>query len=77
MLLELMLDFHAWSSARPMHESDKTADALIRFAQHTLRNLTVRLDPLAKWGSTRKYSIEVQAQGDAHSMTVVASFYWQ
>ena len=28
MLLELMLDFHAWSSARPMHESDKTADAL-------------------------------------------------
>ncbi|KAK7676160.1 hypothetical protein QCA50_020871 [Cerrena zonata] len=28
MLLELMLDFHAWSSARPLHESDKTADRL-------------------------------------------------
>lgn len=28
MLLELMLDFHAWSSARPLHESDKTADTL-------------------------------------------------
>ncbi|KAH9840550.1 uncharacterized protein C8Q71DRAFT_412560 [Rhodofomes roseus] len=28
MLLELMLEFHAWSTARPAHESDTTADAL-------------------------------------------------
>ncbi|KAH9917706.1 uncharacterized protein B0H18DRAFT_1033475 [Fomitopsis serialis] len=28
MLLELMLDFHAWSTARPAHESDTNADAL-------------------------------------------------
>ncbi|CAL1699550.1 unnamed protein product [Somion occarium] len=28
MLLALMLEFHAWSSARPMQESDRTADAL-------------------------------------------------
>ncbi|PCH35231.1 hypothetical protein WOLCODRAFT_139815 [Wolfiporia cocos MD-104 SS10] len=28
MLLELVLEFHAWSTARPMHESDRTADAL-------------------------------------------------
>ncbi|KAI0676474.1 hypothetical protein C8Q78DRAFT_24610 [Trametes maxima] len=28
MLLELVLDFHAWSAARPTFESDKTADAL-------------------------------------------------
>ncbi|KAF9816589.1 hypothetical protein IEO21_03990 [Rhodonia placenta] len=28
MLLELMLEFHAWSTARSAHESDKTADAL-------------------------------------------------
>ncbi|KAI0366823.1 hypothetical protein BV20DRAFT_971330 [Pilatotrama ljubarskyi] len=28
MLLELILDFHAWSAARPTHESDKTADTL-------------------------------------------------
>ncbi|KZT64088.1 hypothetical protein DAEQUDRAFT_658870, partial [Daedalea quercina L-15889] len=28
MLLELMLDLHAWSTARPAHESDTTADAL-------------------------------------------------
>ncbi|KAI0078371.1 hypothetical protein K474DRAFT_1641767 [Panus rudis PR-1116 ss-1] len=28
MLLELTLDFHAWSSARPLQESDRTADAL-------------------------------------------------
>lgn len=28
MFLALMLEFHAWSSARPMQESDRTADAL-------------------------------------------------
>ncbi|KAI0656870.1 hypothetical protein C8Q70DRAFT_1006476 [Cubamyces menziesii] len=28
MLLELILDFHAWSAARPAHETDKAADAL-------------------------------------------------
>lgn len=28
MLLELMLEFHAWSTARPAQESDSTADAL-------------------------------------------------
>lgn len=28
MLLDLMLEFHAWSTARPAHESDVTADAL-------------------------------------------------
>ncbi|KAI0631092.1 hypothetical protein C8Q77DRAFT_1074956 [Trametes polyzona] len=28
MLLELILEFHAWSAARPMYESDKTADTL-------------------------------------------------
>ncbi|KAI8976718.1 hypothetical protein BD414DRAFT_467136 [Trametes punicea] len=28
MLLELILDFHAWSTARPTHESDKAADSL-------------------------------------------------
>ncbi|KAI0728976.1 hypothetical protein C8Q72DRAFT_875529 [Fomitopsis betulina] len=28
MLLELMLEFHAWSTARPAQESDTTADAL-------------------------------------------------
>ncbi|KAL6300409.1 hypothetical protein BKA93DRAFT_802055 [Sparassis latifolia] len=29
-LLELMLDFHAWSTARPTRESDRTADELER-----------------------------------------------
>ncbi|KAI0760207.1 hypothetical protein C8Q74DRAFT_1294662 [Fomes fomentarius] len=28
MLLELILDFHAWSAARPTHESERTADML-------------------------------------------------
>ncbi|KAI0327225.1 hypothetical protein GY45DRAFT_1284118 [Cubamyces sp. BRFM 1775] len=28
MLLELILDFHAWSAARPAHETDKAADSL-------------------------------------------------
>lgn len=28
MLLELIIDFHAWSAARPTFASDKTADAL-------------------------------------------------
>ncbi|KAI0720670.1 hypothetical protein C8T65DRAFT_567094 [Cerioporus squamosus] len=28
MLLELIIDFHAWSAARPLSESDKTADVL-------------------------------------------------
>ena len=28
MLLELMLEFHAWSTARPTHESDVTAGNL-------------------------------------------------
>ena len=28
MLLELMLEVHAWSTARPAHESDATADTL-------------------------------------------------
>ena len=28
MLLEVIVDFHAWSAARPAHESDKTADQL-------------------------------------------------
>ncbi len=28
MLLELVIDFHAWSAARPVFESDKTADVL-------------------------------------------------
>ncbi|TBU25632.1 hypothetical protein BD311DRAFT_727575 [Dichomitus squalens] len=28
MLLELIIEFHAWSSARPIHESDKMADVL-------------------------------------------------
>ncbi|TBU51177.1 hypothetical protein BD310DRAFT_963153 [Dichomitus squalens] len=28
MLLELIIEFHAWSSARPMHESDQMADVL-------------------------------------------------
>ncbi|OBZ67771.1 hypothetical protein A0H81_12477 [Grifola frondosa] len=28
MLLELLLDFHAWSTSRPTHESDQTADTL-------------------------------------------------
>ena len=28
MLLELMLEFHAWSTARPAHESDTAADTL-------------------------------------------------
>ncbi|KAI0356100.1 hypothetical protein OH77DRAFT_1424427 [Trametes cingulata] len=28
MLLELILDFHAWSAARPTLESDRTADTL-------------------------------------------------
>ncbi|KAI0947951.1 hypothetical protein AcW1_009581 [Taiwanofungus camphoratus] len=27
-LLELMLEFHAWSTARPTYESDRTADEL-------------------------------------------------
>lgn len=33
MLLELILDFHAWSAARPMHESDRTADTLEKEVQ--------------------------------------------
>ena len=28
MLLELLLDFHAWSAARPAYQSDSTADSL-------------------------------------------------
>lgn len=28
MLLELTLEFHAWSTARPTQESDRTADVL-------------------------------------------------
>ena len=28
MLIEMLLEFHAWSTARPVHESDRTADAL-------------------------------------------------
>ena len=28
MILDLMLDFHAWSTCRPTHESDMTADKL-------------------------------------------------
>lgn len=28
MLIELMLEFHAWSIARPVHESEATAEAL-------------------------------------------------
>lgn len=28
MILDLMLNFHAWSTARPTHESDATADKL-------------------------------------------------
>ena len=28
MLLELMLEFHAWSTARPTRESERTADEL-------------------------------------------------
>lgn len=28
MLIELMLEFHAWSTARPAHESESTAQAL-------------------------------------------------
>ncbi|OCH86503.1 hypothetical protein OBBRIDRAFT_797125 [Obba rivulosa] len=28
MILELMLEFHAWSTARPSYESDRTADSL-------------------------------------------------
>ncbi|KAH9855322.1 hypothetical protein C2E23DRAFT_874858 [Lenzites betulinus] len=37
MLLELILDFHAWSAARPMYESDKNADTLEK-AVRTLRD---------------------------------------
>ncbi len=33
MLLELILDFHVWSAARPMQESDKTADTLEKEVQ--------------------------------------------
>ncbi|KAI0090337.1 hypothetical protein BDY19DRAFT_939669 [Irpex rosettiformis] len=28
MVIELMLDFHAWSTSRPVHETETTADAL-------------------------------------------------
>ncbi|KAI0346508.1 hypothetical protein BDW22DRAFT_1352610 [Trametopsis cervina] len=28
MIIELMLEFHAWSTSRPAHESDKMADTL-------------------------------------------------
>ena len=28
MLLELIIDFHAWSAARPAHEGEKMADLL-------------------------------------------------
>ena len=28
MLLSLMLEFHAWSTARPLHENERTADEL-------------------------------------------------
>lgn len=28
MMIELMIEFHAWSTSRPVHESDRTADAL-------------------------------------------------